>query len=131
MSIEKGDSISSQQADLRADKLAINYAHRAGKGEVSIDMFELALDIKGLLEPLEEAGVIPKIKNPNPLDVEKDEEAHDQWWRKNPEAEEQFGKAISQREHALEQIAKEVVIGYLLGESLSQSIEWSIDYSTN
>jgi hypothetical protein len=62
---------------------------------------EALLEEKGLLSRLEEADILPRVENPNPFDVELEEQLNEQWAREHPDEMAKFEKDFEEREHIL------------------------------
>lgn len=71
---------------------------------------ELALARHGLLDELEQSGILSPVVNPNPYDPVMEDEAHDQWWAEHQGQAEQFSKAIQGRDQQL----RLIYVGMLL-----------------
>lgn len=86
-------------------------------------VFEGDLDHLGLLSALEELGIMPVVENPNPFNVESDEDQHDQWWKQHPEEAGEFHRDFERREDVLKHLYFGAILGHLAGARLSSSIE--------
>jgi hypothetical protein len=73
--------------------------------------FETQLILEGLLPGLEQAKILPVVKNPNPFDPEDDEERHEQWWKENPEEATDFERNVDKRNEVLRHLYVGSIIG--------------------
>ena len=64
-------------------------------------LFEARLQRAGLLNQLEEQGILPKVVNPNPHNPNMETEEHDRWWRNNPAAAQAYRQCVLEREDKL------------------------------
>ena len=72
---------------------------------------ELILEQAGILDELERISVIPKLLNPNPVDLDIDELAHERWWEEHPVEAEQFETTYHLREKVLIALHAGAVLG--------------------
>lgn len=71
----------------------------------ALDVYiEAKLAQDGTLSILEEAGIVPKVTNPNPNNPTTHQALHDNWWRKHPAAARQFQDEMAQRGQALKHV---------------------------
>lgn len=73
--------------------------------------FQGVLASSGWLTRLEQAGVLPIVKNLNPFDPDREEQQHEQWWKEHSTEGEKFMRTIDNRE----KIIGYLYIGALLG----------------
>lgn len=76
--------------------------------------FEIMLDKAGVLEPLEEAGILPVPEDLNPFDPETEEEAFEKWATAHPELSTKFIADVEKREAIL----RVLFVGSLLGNTV-------------
>jgi len=80
--------------------------------------FSLRLKDAGLLSELERSGWLPAVENPNPHDLQHEEQQHEQWWKDHPNEEEKFSRSFEQREERL----KYLYLGALLGRQFPELV---------
>ena|SRR5258708_38301749 len=78
--------------------------------------FEVMLNKVGLLPELESAGIVPVVTNPNPFNVESEEEQHEQWWNDHPEVGEKFSNEVETRELRLRELFMGAVLGHVFDD---------------
>ena len=99
----------SNKSDERIDSLRAELAK-----SVTPFLVEVALSKVGVLQDLEEIGLVPVLENPNPFDIDTDEAAHENWWENHPAEAEQFERAYHLRERVLNAIYAGTVLGNFL-----------------
>lgn len=97
MAAEKGSQ--SQQLILVSDRL-----RRMTIEDRFIEEFQDNLSQIGLMVQLEEANIVPQLKNPNPHDINTEREMYNLWWYGNLEALTQNGITLNERKKATRQI---------------------------
>jgi hypothetical protein len=73
--------------------------------------FETQLMLEGLLDRLEQAGIVPIAENPNPCDPDVHEDEHERWWVEHPQEADEFERDVDRRNEILRCLYIGAVIG--------------------
>lgn len=93
--------------ELRQEDLQfiINRVNESFHGDVMYPIyFEGQLEKSGVLSMIEDEGILPKVKNPNPFDLNLEEELSDQWWKEHPNEEREYQNSLEERYKTLRYI---------------------------
>jgi hypothetical protein len=103
------------QAEADTDRL-IEFLRREYKNAFLDVLLEVQLEKVRLLSVLESAGILPVVKNPNPFELELEEEQHEQWWKEHPAEEEEFSRNVENRDKILRYLYIGMTLGHLFPE---------------
>ena len=77
--------------------------------------FAKELEATGLFDELEEAGVLPTMPDPNPLDDEIEVAQPEQWLEKHSDEQDELVQTLEQRDQALRYLYVGAILGHLFG----------------
>ncbi len=84
--------------DVKTRERLIEFLRANNQNPISPMHAEIRLERAGLIEVLEEAGILAPIENPNPIDITASEFEHDKWWAEHPTAGEAFDAKLRERD---------------------------------
>lgn len=64
-------------------------------------LFEAQLSRRGILDDLQESGVLPTVEHRNPYDARTHTRAHDNYWREHPDEQRDYIEKTRLRDRAL------------------------------
>ncbi len=72
----------------------------------------------GLVPILEEAGVLPRVEDPNPYDLAEETAAYEQYWAEHPDEHDAFFARIEERRQMLRYLHIGAILGHVAGRDL-------------
>ncbi len=105
-----------QPAQLISDSL-----RRITTDERSMEQFEVRLSDAKLIPLLEETGILPQIKDPNPYKIEADRQMHNLWWYNHDEELRQHGNILKERKRTIQHLFAGAIIARDFGDQLFPS----------